>query len=357
MKKFTFALLVIFSILIIGCFSPRQAFNTLFDNTHTISVAERDERTITLQPQAVFSYRGAIIEHRFWTPHRIAFDKAGYVYGLFQADNGREWTLLQFEPTGKLNKEIRRIREIPGTVTSTAKMRTMDLVRDIRGNFIILDVYTSEILKIDITGKLVGSFQISDDSTVRAHAIAIDKNDQLYVVTSEPKRIVQGRNCQILKFDLEGNLIETLKLDSRLSGLTGLTVNSANELYAILPVGKGLCQSTIFRLNSEGKVIDKWMTPGYWKNIYAEPQSTHLALDAAGNVYVATFYEMDVQIYSPDGWLLARFLLPIPEGGNPELGSGALPRPRGIAVNQQGEIFVADRGIKNGAILKYVWKR
>ena len=133
MKKFTFILLVIFIICIIGCLDPRQAFNTLFDNIRTVTVVEQDERTIIMQPQTVFRYRG-------WTPHRIAFDKTGYVYGLFQSERGRKWILLQFEPTGKLNKEICRIREIPGTVTSTVKMRAMDLVRDIRGNFIILDV-------------------------------------------------------------------------------------------------------------------------------------------------------------------------------------------------------------------------
>ena len=340
MKKFTFALLV----MIIGCLSPRQVFNTLFDNTRTITVAERDERTIALQPQAVFSYRG-------WTPHRIAFDKAGYVYGLFSANNGRKWTLLQFEPTGKLRKEIFRIREIPGTVTST--MRVMDLVRDIRGNFIILDVYSSQILKIDATGELVGSFLISDDSTVRAHSIAIDQNNLLYVSISKPKHVLRGINFHILKFDMEGNLIETLQVDLP---FLGLAVNAAGEIYAICPVG-GNNQSVISRFNPEGKRIDRWMTPGYWKIFYAEVQSTHLALDAEENIYIAAFYEMDVQIYSPTGRLLARFLLPVPEGGNPELGLGALPRPRGIAVNQQGEIFVADRGILNGAILKYVWKR
>mgnify|MGYP000386115467 CR=1 FL=1 len=63
---------------------------------------------------------------------------------------------------------------------------------------------------------------------------------------------------------------------------------------------------------------------------------------------------MDVQIYNPTGRLLARFLLPIPQGGDVERGIGTLPRLQGIAVNQQSEIFVADRG--NKAILKYVWK-
>jgi len=55
------------------------------------------------------------------------------------------------------------------------------------------------------------------------------------------------------------------------------------------------------------------MTPGYWRTFYAEAQSTHLALDAEGNVYIAGFYEMDVQIYSPTGQLLARFLYPFPK--------------------------------------------
>ena len=72
---------------------------------------------------------------------------------------------------------------------------------------------------------------------------------------------------------------------------------------------------------------------GSGKGLFDRPRG--IAVDKAGNFYVADTMNARIQKFSPDGINLTTF-------GNAEIGNDELREPNGIAVNDRGSIYVAD---------------
>ena len=67
-------------------------------------------------------------------------------------------------------------------------------------------------------------------------------------------------------------------------------------------------------------------------------------IDAQGNVLATDALKRDIQVFTPDGELLARW-------GHEDVGDAYLEKPEGIAIDEDGYIFVAD--YLSGYVQKY----
>jgi len=80
--------------------------------------------------------------------------------------------------------------------------------------------------------------------------------------------------------------------------------------------------------------LSKWGVWGAGNSQFNFPSD--VALDAAGNVYVADALNHRIQVFDGTGRLLTKW-------GEEGTGDGQFDSPRGVAVNSAGDIYVADQ--------------
>lgn len=103
----------------------------------------------------------------------------------------------------------------------------------------------------------------------------------------------------------------------------------------------------ILRLSPQGKLLATWGSRGNYPGEFVSPYG--IALDSQGNIYVADHGNCRIQKLSPSGEPLAAF------GTEPTHHCSAKPGlvsvPDGVALDSQGNIYVADTG--NSRIQKF----
>lgn len=103
----------------------------------------------------------------------------------------------------------------------------------------------------------------------------------------------------------------------------GIAINAKDELFI-----------TEFHTSR----VQKFDTEGKW--LAAFPVAKHpggIALDAAGNIYVAPLLEHKICVYDPNGKLLR-------EWGKEGSGDGEFDEPGGMVIAKDGTLLVADQG-------------
>jgi DNA-binding beta-propeller fold protein YncE len=169
-----------------------------------------------------------------------------------------------------------------------------------------------------------GRLGIGDGQFSKPRAIAIDANDQLYIV---------DMTARIQVFDIDGKFIRGWRTPEHANGRpTGLTISIDGNLlvadthyYRVLtytPEGEMLTSATLGGTMGDG--------PGEFGFV------TDAVRDAAGNYYVAEYGEFDrIQKFSPDG----KFLL---EWGGHGSQPGEFLRPQHLELDAGGLLWVAD---------------
>jgi hypothetical protein len=158
----------------------------------------------------------------------------------------------------------------------------------------------------------------------RPRAIAIDKNDLLYIVDMTPR---------IQVFTGDGELIRGWQTPEFERGRpSGLAFDNAGNLM--------VCDTHYFRVlvySPSGKMLEQQTLGGTCGNAEGEFQFvTDAAQDAAGNYYVAQYGEYDrIQKFGPDH----KYLLSWGEHGQ-ELGQ--FLRPQKMVIDHAGLVWVAD---------------
>ncbi len=121
-------------------------------------------------------------------------------------------------------------------------------------------------------------------------------------------------------------------------GIAGIVLDGKGNLYLT-----EMDDSLIYEYTTSGTLVRQWGGIGFGPGQLTSPEK--LALDAQGNVYVTEFGEPSfsgsgggndrVQKFSPTGTPLAQW-------GELGAGPGQFNGPVGIAVDRQGDIYVAD---------------
>jgi sugar lactone lactonase YvrE len=160
---------------------------------------------------------------------------------------------------------------------------------------------------------------------VRIIGLAMDDNDRLFV--SDP-----GLR-HVLVFNKEHKAEEVISEGMVSPG--GLAIDTQNRLLYVTDTD--LDQVLVYDADSF-KLIRKMGTAGH-KHELTEPgdfsKPTGLAVDREGNLYVADTWNNRIEIFDADGKLLSTF-------GKEGDGPGYFGRPKGVAIDSDGHIWVAD---------------
>jgi DNA-binding beta-propeller fold protein YncE len=124
-------------------------------------------------------------------------------------------------------------------------------------------------------------------------------------------------------------------------GIAGIVLDGKGNLYLT-----EFDDDLIYKYTTSGKLVTKWGRTGHGPGQLTKPEK--LALDAQGNLYVTEIgsriswdgslaENVRIQKFSPTGTPLAQW-------GRLGSGPGQFNVPMGIAIDPQGNIFVADAG-------------
>jgi DNA-binding beta-propeller fold protein YncE len=180
-------------------------------------------------------------------------------------------------------------------------------------------------------GTAPGTFDSPDN-------IAVDARGQVYVVD----RV----NNRVQKFDHGGRLLSVF-------GTPGLGAGQFNQPRGVVTDGLGQvyiadsAANRIEKFDPSGRFLAKWGrnggdgTAGTGNGEFNDPRG--IATDAAGNLYIADHGNHRVQKLDTNGRFLLKFGR---NGGDGSAGvaPGEFNKPRKVAVDRAGNIYVADKG-------------
>ncbi|HQR44878.1 MAG TPA: NHL repeat-containing protein [Thermoanaerobaculia bacterium] len=244
-----------------------------------------------------------------------------------------------------------------GTGTAASFWWPEGVVADARGNLYVADSGCNKIRKIlpgGVVTTLAGSgYSGSTDGTGAAatffypRGVAVDGAGNVYVTDSGSRKIRKvsagGVVTTLAGTGMHGN-IDGPAAEATFAAPTGIAVDAAGNLYVA-----NTATDTIRKITPSGTVStlagsgEKGSADG--KGTAATFRSPYgLALDAEGNVYVADHGNEKIRKVAPDG-LVTTFAGSGVTGGADGTGTSAsFSTPFGMAVDASGNVYVADAG-------------
>jgi hypothetical protein len=204
------------------------------------------------------------------------------------------------------------------------------LAPDRQGNLYAVDQSTLTILKLDLEGRLLTTFGgkgAADGQFASLGTLVVDGRGYLYAADTAGKRVI--------KFDATGSYLGTLELPSLAGpGPLGLAVDGQDNLYVGL---LGIQDHYVEKWSAGGKQLASWGSRGTGDGQFGStgPNSgpRGIAVDRQGNVYVADPENNRVQEFDASG----RFLRSLAG-----CGAGDFVWPFSLAVDAAGNLYVLD---------------
>ncbi len=174
----------------------------------------------------------------------------------------------------------------------------------------------------------------------RAHGITIGPDDSVYCV--------DDLDHTVKKFSLDGQLLLTLGISGRFSDTgatsvdyrnieragapfnfpTNLAVSPSGDLY----IADGYGNARIHRFSAEGELLSSWGEPGDGPGQFHIPHG--IAIDQHGTVYVADRENSRIQIFTSDGQYVTEW--------------NEIARPCEVFIDNESNVFVAELGYRAG---------
>jgi DNA-binding beta-propeller fold protein YncE len=209
---------------------------------------------------------------------------------------------------------------------------------DSAGNAFVFNRGDHPVIVFDRQGQVLSSW--GEGVFVRPHGIFIDDDDAVYCV--------DDADHTVHKFTPAGSLLFTLGTSGRASDTGARTVdyrtiersgapfNFPTNL-AIAPNGElfvadGYGNARVHRFASDGRLIASWGEPGNGPGQFHVPHG--IAIDQAGTVYVADRENSRIQLFTPTGECIAQWT--------------DVARPCQVAIDADQNVFVAELGYRAG---------
>jgi hypothetical protein len=186
------------------------------------------------------------------------------------------------------------------------------------------DSKVAPIVEFGSSGKLLCS--IGAGLFVFPHGLFVDRDDNIWATDGDGK---DGKGHQVFKFAPDGKILMVLG-KAGVAGAGPDTFNKPTDVVVAangdIFVADGHGNSRIVKFTAVGKFIKEWGKHGSAPGEFDTPHS--LALDAAGRLFVADRGNNRIQIFDPDGKLLAVWK--------------QFGRPSGLFIDKHDVIYVAD---------------
>jgi streptogramin lyase len=186
-----------------------------------------------------------------------------------------------------------------------------------KGEIYLLHRGQHPLLCVDTNGNLLRSW--GDDLIGTAHGLRVDRHDNVWVTDI-------GRH-RVLKFDTTGKLLFALGTgkagtgDDEFDRPTDIAFGPKDEVF----VTDGYGNTRVLKFTAEGRLLHSWGRPGAKHGEFNIPHS--IVIDAQGRLLVGDRENDRIQIFDNEGHWFAEW-------------KGFAPY--GLAINGDGQLFVAD---------------
>jgi sugar lactone lactonase YvrE len=302
----------------------------------------------------------------FVIPYGVAVDTAG---GLYVTDVGGS-TIRKITPAGEVSTfagTAAQAGSVDGSGAAARFFNPYGVAADGDGNLYAADEVNGTIRKITPAGvasTLAGTARVwgGADGTGAAasfytpYGVAADSAGNVYVADTSNSTIRKVISAGVVT-TLAGTADQVGSADgtgsaARFTYPMGVAVDGAGNLYVA-----DTWNSTIRKVSPAGVVTTLAGGPGLIGHVDGTAtearfnKPTGVAVDSAGNVYVADSSDHTIRKVTPEGVVTTLAGLAGFAGGSDGLGTGAqFNAPTGVAVDGAGNVYVADS--QNYAIRK-----
>ncbi len=253
---------------------------------------------------------------QFNPPRGVAIDADGNVY---VADEGNH-TVKKFSADGTFISKIGVSGSGPGQLSVP-----LDVGIDADGNIYVIEFGNSRVSKFNSAGVFVlswGTAGTGDTQFTSPYGISVSQDGDVYVADTG--------NQQVKRFTSTGTFVSKW---GKADGSAGTGDGEFNSPYS-LEVGP---DGTLYVGDSSNSRIQKFNAAGAFERSWNSGFSTWLAVtvDGDGDVYVTDTFNNLIKQFTPDGDLITSW-------GTAGSGPGELAWPLGLAVGENGYLYVAD---------------
>ena len=178
----------------------------------------------------------------------------------------------------------------------------------------------AQLLEFDADGKFMREIGHNLYAWSFAHSVKVDKDDNIWVADKGSDMVIkfnpEGRVAMVFgrKQEASDEGTEPLKhpkpplppVDGMFRQVTDMAWDAAGNTY----ISDGYINSRIAKVDKDGNWLKSWGEPGNEPGQFNTPHS--IAVDAEGNVYVADRGNRRIQVFDGDGKFLRQIVIDVP---------------------------------------------